>query len=197
MTTPPTTIPDPEALAARERLPDALRVLVEELPREGWAAHPGFSELIRFWLDRHLMFRRLLDLLRDDAEAAEAGRLDAEGFARRLHRHGGLFVGELDAHHRIEDAHYFPMLQTRDPRVERGFAILDRDHHALEEALGLFAARANAVLRGAGEAAGARNRAGALLREVEGFAPLLDRHLVDEEELVVPVLLRHAPDGLV
>lgn len=192
-----TTMPDPDALGTRARLPDALRVLVEELPREGWEAHPRFSELIRFWLDRHMMFRRLLGLLRADAEAAEEGRLDSEGFARRLQRHGGLFVGELHAHHRIEDAHYFPVLQTRDPRVQRGFDILDRDHHALDGALGLFADRANAVLRGVREREGARNRAGALLREVEGFEPLLERHLVDEEELVVPVLLRHAPDGLV
>lgn len=192
-----TTTPDPEALGVRERLPDALRVLVEELPREGWGAHPGFSELIRFWLDRHGMFRQLLGLLREDAEAAEAGRLDGADFARRLSRHGGLFVNELLAHHRIEDAHYFPVLQARDPRVQRGFDILDRDHHALDGALGLFADQANAVLRGAREREGARNRAGAFLREVEGLKPLLERHLVDEEELVVPVLLRHAPDGLV
>ena len=195
--TPDPATPGPDALGARERLPDALRVLVEELPREGWAAHPGFSELIRFWLDRHMMFRQLLALLHADAEAAEAGRLDAEGFARRLSHRGGLFVNELHAHHGIEDARYFPVLRARDPRVERGFAILDRDHHALDGALGLFAERANAVLRGAREREGARDRAGAFLREVEGFAPLLERHLVDEEELVVPVLLRHAPAGLV
>ena len=187
--------PDPDALDARARLPDALRVLVDELPREGWEAHPRFSELIRFWLDRHQLFRALLGRLRADAEAALDGRLDALGYARSLQRHGGLFVGELDAHHRIEDAHYFPVLQALDPRVRRGFDILDRDHHALDARLGLFAERANGVLRGAREEAGRTDRAAALLREVERFEPLLERHLVDEEELVVPVLLHHAPDG--
>ena len=187
---------DPDALALRPGLPDVLRAVVLELPREGWEAHPGFSELVRFWLDRHLMFRRLLALLREDAEAAIDGRLDARAFAGQLHRHGGLFVGELHAHHRIEDAHYFPALRSADPRVERGFTILDRDHHALDAALERFAEAANGVLRGAREERGRTDRAGAFLREVEGFEPLLNRHLVDEEELVVPVLLLHAPDGL-
>ena len=189
-------ITDPDALAARPRLPDALRVLVEELPREGWEAHPRFSELIRFWLQRHGLFRALLERMRGDAEAALDGRIEAPDFARLISRHGGLFVGELHAHHQIEDAHYFPRLRALDPRVERGFAILDRDHHALDAAQGLFAGRADAVLRGAREEAGRTDRAAALLREVEGFHPLLERHLIDEEELVVPVLLRHARDGL-
>ena len=144
-----------------------------------------------------MMFRRLMTLLREDAEAAAEARLDAYEFARRLDRHSGLFVGELHAHHRIEDAHYFPALRSADPRVERGFDILDRDHHALDAALERFAGAAGAILRGAREERGRTDRAGALLREVEGFHPLLERHLVDEEELVVPILLRHAPDGLV
>ena len=188
--------PDPDALALRARLPDALRVLVAELPREGWEAHPRFSALIRFWLDRHGLFRALLERMRGDSEAALDGRIEAAEFARLVSRHGGLFVGELHAHHAVEDAHYFPKLQALDPRVERGFAILDRDHHALDAALGLFAERANAALRGAWEEAGRADRAAALLREVEGFGPLLERHLIDEEELVVAVLLHHAPDGL-
>lgn len=182
---------DPLALDARERLPDALRVLVDEMPRGVWEAHPGFSDLVRFWLDRHLLFRRLLGLLRGDAEAALDGRLGSEAFGRRLDRHAGLLVGELHAHHRVEDAQYFPTLRAADPRLERGFDVLDRDHHALDGALDRLAGRAGAVLRGAPTPAEETDRAGALLRELGAFGLLLDRHLIDEEELVVPVLLRH------
>ena len=188
---------DPDALGTREGLPDALRVLARELPREGWETHPGFSQLIRFWLERHALFRRLTALLREDAEAALDRRVDARAFARGLDRHGGLLVGELHAHHRIEDAHYFPALRAADPRIERGFDILDRDHHALDAALTGFAGAAGIVLRSAREAGEATDPAGSLLRELDRLEPLLDRHLVDEEELVVPVLLRHAPGGLV
>ena len=48
------------ALADRKKLPDALRVLLEDYPRDGWELDPGFDGLVRFWLDRHLMFRRLM-----------------------------------------------------------------------------------------------------------------------------------------
>ena len=52
-------LPDDLALGVRAGLPDALRVLLADYPREGWESHPHFTGLVRFWLDRHLMFRPL------------------------------------------------------------------------------------------------------------------------------------------
>ena len=60
---------DELALAARAGLPDPLRVLVEQYPRPGWEAHPHFTALTRFWLDRHIGFRRMQGLLVGDTEA--------------------------------------------------------------------------------------------------------------------------------
>ena len=38
------------SLARRDGLPDALRVLLAEYPREAWESHPNLTALMRFWL---------------------------------------------------------------------------------------------------------------------------------------------------
>ena len=182
------------SLEVRGGLPEPLRVLLEEYPREAWEADPGFSQLIRFWLDRHVMFRSLLQRLQSDAESALDGKTSPDHYARALARFGGIFVNELHGHHTIEDRHYFPTLATKDARIESGFGLLDADHHALDGHLHAFAERANAVLSAPPHA---RHDATGRFRDgLAGFAPLLDRHLVDEEELVVPVLLKYGETGL-
>ncbi|MCR9150144.1 MAG: hemerythrin domain-containing protein [Rhodobacteraceae bacterium] len=175
-------------LMRRAGLPDALRVLVTEMPRAEWEAHPAFRGLAEFWLDRHMMFRKLAALLRADAEARLDGGLDPAAHVARVGRYGGLYLGELQGHHAVEDAHYFPVMAGLDARVARGFELLDADHHALDALLAEFADRANAVIRDGGAA---RDAAGRLLETVTRMEGFIDRHLIDEEEIVVPLILAH------
>lgn len=170
-------------------------MLLELYPQDAWERDPGFSHLIRFWLDRHLMFRRLLERLREDAEHRLDRRTSAQDYRRVLSRLGGTFVGELHVHHNVEDAHYFPVLAQHDARLDAGFALLDADHHAIEAALAGFTDRANAVLDASGGESG-HAETGLFHGEVLSLAALLDRHLTDEEELVVPVLLKYGARGL-
>ena len=183
--------PDPLDLATRAGLPDALRVLLERHPRPGWEADPHFDGLTRFWLDRHLMFRRLQDALAAETRASLDRAADPRTAAGRIGRLARTLVGELDGHHRIEDLHYFPLLAAAEPRLAAGFALLDRDHHALHGALERLADRTNAALRGLLARPAEPAPLGALESELAGFSRLLDRHLTDEEELVVPVVLEH------
>lgn len=183
-------------LGARTGLPDALRVLLERHPRPAWEAHPEFNALTRFWLDRHLMFRRLQDLLTAHARGALERADDPRLSASAISRLAGIYLGELDGHHRIEDAHYFPLLRAREARLERGFDMLDADHHALHEGLETLATRADAAVRGLAARSADLAPAGALLDALERFGGLLERHLTDEEELVVPVILEHRGAGL-
>lgn len=180
-------------LDTRRRLPDALRALVEEIPRESWRSHPNFDQLVSFWLDRHMMFRQLMEMLQTDARALIDNRLDQRDYANRLGRFGGTFVNELHGHHTIEDHHYFPVLSAAEPDFARGFEILDCDHHAIDAVLNGFVERANAVLRSGQDKNLFRDATGRLSEEMTAMARLLDRHLEDEEELVAPVLLRHGP----
>ncbi len=181
----------------RDGLPDALRVLVKEFPRDAWAAHPNYSQLISFWLDRHLMFRRLMAELTKDADLVLDRALDPDSYKRRLSRFGGMLINELHGHHQIEDAHYFPVMAALDQRVSKGFDLLDKDHHALDGILHGLANGANAVLQTPDtDLNGFQKAIAGLQKSLNDFDPLLNRHLVDEEELVVPVLLKYAPAQL-
>lgn len=174
---------DELSLTHRQGLPDALQVLLEDYPRVGWEDHANFGALIRFWMDRHMMFRRLTDALRGDTRARLDSKLDPQTYRQRLNRFGGLLVGELHGHHQIEDMHYFPRLSQVEPALARGFELLDSDHQTLDTRLAAFTQAANSVLSGGAP--------GPFLDALDDLDALLDRHLVDEEELIVPVLLKH------
>ncbi len=176
-------------LAKRDRLPEALRALLKDFPRAEWQAHPNFAGLVSFWLDRHLMFRRLTQAMQSDAEAEIDGNMDPQEQKARLSRYGSMLVQQLHGHHQIEDMHYFPVLSARETKLARGFEILDRDHHAMDGLLARFTDAANGVLRG-------RAETGAFRAELLSFDRMLDRHLEDEEDLIVPVILKHGADGL-
>lgn len=178
---------DPLALDTRSGLPDALRALVRDYPRTGWETHANFNGMVRFWLDRHLMFRRLLAALETDVQAVLAGDMIPERHAPRLARYGGMLVNELHGHHQIEDAHYFPRLAQLDARAERGFALLEADHGAIDGLLHDLAGAANAVLQG--------GEPGRFADRLAAFGTLLNRHLEDEEDIVVPVILNSGFDG--
>ncbi|SNR81757.1 hemerythrin domain-containing protein [Puniceibacterium sediminis] len=177
------------ALKDRDRMPEALRVLLETFPRDDWEAHPHFAGLVQFWLDRHLMFRRLLGNLEADAEAAIDRKIDPQAHKARISRYGGMLVSQLHGHHQIEDDHYFPVLGKMEPKLLKGFDILDKDHHALDGLLDRFTSSANAVLQGPG-------KPGPFHKELLSFGAMLHRHLEDEEDLIVPVILKHGPDAL-
>jgi hypothetical protein len=140
------------SLDIRAGLPETLRFLLEDYPREGWQADPGFHGLVSFWLDRHMMFRQLMARMTQDTEAFLDGGRDPRDFAQAVARYGGTFVNQLHGHHQIEDHHYFPVLRTHEPRIERGFDLLDADHHALDGILERFVGQANGAIQAAGTA---------------------------------------------
>ncbi len=183
------------ALSTRKQLPDALRVLLEDYPRATWESDPGFDGLIRFWLDRHLMFRRLMDEMRSGTEALLDRKTAPDHYVALISRYGGMFVNGLHEHHTIEDTYYFPKLVTKDARIAKGFEILDKDHHDIDAFLAGFVARANEVIGGTADRDRLQTVAGAFQAELTKLQSLLDRHLIDEEDLIVPVILRYgAPD---
>ncbi|MFP7570190.1 hemerythrin domain-containing protein [Marivita sp. S2033] len=182
-------MPDNDALDIRTGLPDALRVLLQAYPRDTWPEHDNFAGLVAFWLERHLLFRRLLGAIITDTERAIDSAVERNAYAARLSRSGGMLLQGLHGHHQIEDHHYFPMLGAREPMLERGFTLLDADHHAMDGLLDGFARGANAVIED-------KSEPGLFHGDLMRFHALLDRHLVDEEELIVPVILKHGPGGL-
>lgn len=186
----------PLALDLRAGLPDPLRALVKELPRDGWDQHPRFHGLISFWLDRHMMFRRLCETMTQDAQQVLDGGMDERQMAGRLSRFGSMLVNDLHGHHQIEDMHYFPKLTGLDARMSQGFDLLERDHDQMDGLIAGFVGAANTVLSGAQGKSGVTDRVGTFHTHLRDFAGLLERHLYDEEEIVVPVILKYGETGL-
>lgn len=182
-----------ENLTDRQELPEALRVLLKEYPREAWDSSDNFGALIRFWLDRHMMFRKLMASLQNETERALDGDQDARALGGRVSRYGSMLVGELHGHHNVEDVHYFPRLRQLDGRLEKGFDLLDSDHHELDGMIEAFTSDANRMLNTVSAQGEWRAPAEAFRKGLIRFERDLDRHLVDEEDLIVPVLLKYAP----
>ena len=176
-------------LESRSGLPEALRVLLDEYPRNIWDGHSNFDGLVRFWLERHLMFRKFLEHMQRDLEHRLEGQLSPDLYSTRLARIANMFIGELTTHHTIEDQQYFPILVGFESDLQRGFEILDKDHHALDFHLENLAANANRVFK-----AGVHEQDRALDAfhdKLQVLHKFLDRHLIDEEELIVPIILKH------
>jgi hemerythrin-like domain-containing protein len=179
-----------EDAGLRPRLSDELRVLARRHPRETWASHANLGALARFWLERHDMFRRLDEIIRSGTETALNERVEAADFKPWLVQHLRFALGGLEEHHQIEDLHYFPVFRRAEPRLAPGFELLERDHGALHIAIGGIVERAKIVLTA--EAADAGHFRAALARFHDAHLKLgrdLLRHLDDEEDLVIPLLL--------
>lgn len=181
-------------LTSRTGLPEHLRVLAQLYPRTGWETHNNFSDLTRFWLDRHLMFREVITRLQ--TETMDFLDHPSEKYAATLRRYTGFFLNQLHGHHGIEDQHYFPALIALDARIAPGFELLDADHKALDGHIHGLAQGTNTVLAALNQGESAKIEADALLAMQQSFERFLNRHLSDEEELVVPLILEYGPPDL-
>ena len=186
-----------EASGPRAALGEELRFLARQHPREGWAGHARLGALASFWLQRHATFRELDQIIRSGSQTALDERHEPERLRGWLARHLQVMLWQLDEHHQVEDQHYFPVFRRIEPRLAAGFEVLERDHEALHDALDVIAVRANAVLApGSSDPVAFR---GALERFVDTQRELgqgLVRHLDDEEDLVIPLLLERGEGAL-
>lgn len=188
---------DPLGLERRTGLPADLLKLLETYPREAWAGHDNIHGLASMWLQRHDMFRDVGGTLTGAIADYREERTDARAFARFFAPRLEFFLAQLNGHHQVEDMHYFPVFARAESRLKRGFVILDRDHHLIHEALELNAETANAFLRALGEDEDRRRfAADAYAAQNERLVAMLARHLDDEEDLIVPLILDRGEHGL-
>jgi len=177
-------------LLERAGLPDDLRWLVEKYPREMWQGHANIHGMANMWLERHDMFRELGGMLTSGIGDYREGRLTASDFARWFAPRLNHFLGHLDGHHNVEDHHYFPVFAKAEARLKRGFEILDADHHTIHEGLERNAEAANAFIRALQEIEDRqRFAADAYADENSRLIAMLTRHLADEEDLIIPLIL--------
>ena len=177
-------------LAHRSGWPEDLRVLMARYPREQWAGHANLGEMARFWLSRHDMFRELAGMIRNIETQFRSGALSAVEFPRLFVPRLQFLLSQLEVHHQIEDLHHFPLLRAADERLARGFDVLEADHHTIHATMDRTADTANALLRALSGDADRLRRCGD--DYADASAALLKgliRHLDDEEDLIVPLIL--------
>lgn len=182
-------------LDTRTGWPADLRVLLDTYPRAVWPGHPNLGETAKFWLARHDMFRDLGGALGQATHAFREGEVAAQAYRGWFLPRIRLFLGELDAHHRIEDHAYFPVFRAADARLARGFDVLEEDHETIHHALERAAEHARA-LQAATDSDALRRAADAYADESERLLAALGRHLADEEDLIVPMILERTEAGL-
>ncbi len=177
-------------------MPADMQLLLQAYPRESWSTHIGFTDKTRQWLKAHQMFRHLSALVKEDAERFLGGHIQPNDYINQLVYRGGVLVSNLHGHHGWEDRSYFPELSAADPRFDAGLEILEKDHLALNQVLDNFVASANraiAMLEHNDDKQ--RAEVGSLLTAAQSIESLLDRHLGDEEELAVPIILHYRLRG--
>jgi hypothetical protein len=179
-----------------EDMPTNMQALLRTYPRDTWDAHPGFKEKTRHWLGAHRMFRQLSATVRNDIESYLNGDRDAADYAGRLSYRSGALVRNLHGHHGWEDHSYFPELSAADPRFDAGLEVLEKDHADLDVVLDSFARTANRTIKLVQlDKKEAREDAGKLHGVAQTIEAFLQRHLTDEEELAVPIILHHRLRG--
>lgn len=185
------------ALARRSGWPDDLRLLIARYPREQWQDHENLGDMAQFWLSRHAMFRELSAAIEQITAQFRAQVLPPAEFAREFVPRLQFMLDQLNVHHQIEDLHYFPIFRAADTRLARGFDVLEGDHHHIHGEMARTAETANALLQALrGDTDFLRrssddyaNASGALIKG-------LVRHLDDEEDLIVPLILDRGEEAL-
>ena len=118
------------------------------------------------------------------------GALSAAEFPRQLVPRLQFLLSQLDVHHQIEDLHYFPIFRAADARLARGFDVLEGDHHAIHADMAAHRRdRQCAVARACRQYRRARRCGDDYAQASGALLKGLIRHLDDEEDLIVPLIL--------
>lgn len=177
-------------LETRDGWPPELRVLLEKYPREAWPGHANLGEVARFWLDRHNGFRELGGILLGATADFREGASPPEQFRQFFVPRLQFFLQSLEGHHQIEDHHYFPVFRAAETRLAKGFDVLEGDHEVLHETIMRTVDAANALLGTLDSDADTRKAVTDRYAEVsERLIRGMGRHLDDEEDLIMPVIL--------
>ena len=185
------------SLGTRQGLPDDLKLLVALYPRDIWTGHAKLGEMAKFWLARHTMFRELGSSLGGAGDRFRDEAIDAREFVSFFAPRLQFFLQQLHAHHHVEDDHYFPIFRRAESKLARGFEILESDHDAIAVCIENSVTAADTFLQALeGPPAGVKQAAMRYAQSGDILLRSLLRHLDDEEDLIVPLILDRGEDSL-
>lgn len=173
--------------------PDELCVVLKDFPRDSWPQTR--SSMARFWIDKHNYLRRQSDALQSANQDFQNERTDAAQFAGWIAPRLQGFLSELHGHHQIEDFHYFPAFRTAEPRLTAGFDVLASDHELIHAGIATIVESINGFLTAlqsdtAENGDAHRHAADRYIEASQLLHRRLQRHLADEEDLIIPLMIR-------
>lgn len=185
------------SIETRRGLPAEWLFLLDAYPREAWLGHGNLGEHTKFWLQIHRHFRMMGSHLTANVGAYREGLVTAEAFRAAMAPRLQQFLGTLDHHHRIEDHLFFPKFMEAEKRLVKGIELLEADHTVIDAEVHHMVAVANRLLQVPSTDADALKRSGEeFANSAERITALLSRHLDDEEEIVIPLLLDRGEESL-
>jgi hypothetical protein len=165
-----------------------VRPRLERHPRTSWREDP--THAARFWLEIHDGFRRESSGLTALLDEHRAGRRAAAALAVvSAPRLKGL-IARLHDHHEIEEFEYFPAFRALEPRLAPAFDVLANDHARLQRHVdAAVAALAELLAAVSDDAAEMPRVTDHYASRADELCRALARHLDDEEDLIIPLLL--------
>ena len=150
--------------------------------------------MARFWIDKHNYLRHQADALKNANDELRSERVDAGQFGAWLAPRLQGFLAELHGHHQIEDFHYFPAFRAAEPRLDTGFDVLARDHELIHQGIAGVVETINAFLQtlntDTNDSSAQRYAADRYMEAISQLHDRLNRHLADEEDLIIPLMIR-------
>ena len=155
-----------------------------------WKDAASTHSTVRFLLARHRGFRNRLKDIAETTRNVLDTKLSPPAFCISLAQELHYFVPQLEGHHQAESQRLYPRLIEFHPAAQAKFETLESDHHAIDSLLAQIARVPEDLMNDAPTEDIFFAKAQAFASLLRDFESSLLRHLEDEEDLVVPILLK-------
>lgn len=158
--------------------------LFNKLPPDQWFG-ADYAYKTSGWLKVHTNIRKRQRILTQISEGYQSGEYDWAKYRSQMLKRINMHILKLHQHHGVEDEGFFPEFIRMYPQLQEGFEILRRDHERLDALLDELQAQNDQLARSEVED---KALAEQLHQTLMDASKLLQQHLTDEEDLVIPIL---------
>ena len=158
--------------------------LYNKLPPDKWFG-ADYAYKTSGWLKVHTNIRKRQRILVQISEAYISGEFDWSEYRSQILKRINMHVLKLHQHHGVEDEGFFPEFVSMYPKLAPAFEILGHDHEYLNELLYKLQIQNDQLARSEIED---KALAEELHKTLVAVTDLLQQHLTDEEDLVIPIL---------
>ncbi len=158
--------------------------LYNKLPPDQWFG-ADYAYKTSGWLKVHTNIRKRQRILTQISDAYISGEFDWSEYRSQILKRINMHVLKLHQHHEVEDEGFFPEFVSMYPKLAPAFEILGHDHEYLNELLDKLQIQNDQLARSEIED---KALAEELHKTLVAVTDLLQQHLTDEEDLVIPIL---------